>query len=214
MTATGLMTGELPDCLVIVTLIAYCLGCFTTGYYLVRWKTGVDIRTLGSGNIGARNVGRVLGRNGFLLTSLGDGIKGLLAVGLAMYETRNDGCALVALIAVVMGHIWPVQLGFRGGKGVATSIGGLVIFGWDWVAFLIIFTLGYLILRRTVTSGLLAFLLLPGVSFLLDRNGSLAVGFSLLAVLILICHRQNLSQELAHFRAYPPKSSDTSERKL
>jgi len=208
------MTEELAGCSVIVTLIAYCLGCFSTGYYLVRWKTGLDIRTLGSGNIGARNVGRVLGKNGFLLTSLGDGIKGLLAVGLAMYETQNGCCALLALIAVVVGHIWPVQLGFRGGKGVAPSVGGLVIFGWDWVAFLVIFALGYLIFRRTVISGLLAFLLLPGASFLLDHNGSLAFGFSLLAVLILFCHRQNISQEFAHFRACPSKTSDTSERKL
>ena len=72
---------------------AYFIGCFTTGYYLVRLRTGKDIREMGSGSAGARNVGRFLGKSGFFLTMLGDFIKGALAVWLARKFSSNDFAA-------------------------------------------------------------------------------------------------------------------------
>src|SRR3954471_11257483 len=100
-------------------VIGYALGCFNTGYYLVRWKTGQDIRQIGSGSCGARNVGRIVGRNGFLLTVAGDVLKGILAIAFAEVCIGGELAKLVALIAVVVGHVWPIQLKFHGGKGVA-----------------------------------------------------------------------------------------------
>ncbi len=106
-----------------IFLGGYILGCLTTGYYLVRFRLGLDIRTMESGSVGARNVGRVLGMPGFVITLLGDFAKGLLAAGMTRYFTHDDRLTGLAMLAVVMGHIWPLQLGLRGGKGVATSLG-------------------------------------------------------------------------------------------
>ena len=107
---------------------AYLLGCFAIGYYLVRARTGKDIREIESGSTGARNVGRVLGKPGFVLTAFGDFGKGVLAVWSAREWTNNNHLAALAMLAVVAGHLWPAQLRFRGGKGVATSFGALLVF--------------------------------------------------------------------------------------
>src|SRR5256886_13136692 len=106
----------------LVMLLGYALGCFTSGYYLVRWRTGDDIRWLGSGSVGATNVGRVLGRPGFLLTVLCDFFKGLFAVWLARYFQLNPTGTVLTMVAVAIGHIWPAQLWFHGGKGLATLL--------------------------------------------------------------------------------------------
>src|SRR6059036_3935005 len=128
--------GQMTLC----ALGAYVLGCFTTGYYLVRAVRGVDIRTVESGNVGARNVSHVLGKTGFLITTIGDVTKGVLAVWAARHFLHDERYTAAALLAVVVGHIWPVQLFFRGGKGVATSLGGLLIYDWRLVvAYLLVF---------------------------------------------------------------------------
>src|SRR5215471_4498386 len=91
-----------------ILLGAYILGCFTTGYYLVRLLTGRDIRENGSGSVGARNVSRVLGKTGFTLTLLVDFAKGALVVQLARHFTTEDCLVILAMMAVVAGHIWPI----------------------------------------------------------------------------------------------------------
>src|SRR5688572_6996568 len=96
---------------------AYLLGCLSTGYYLYLARTGRDIRQFESGATGARNVGRAMGRWGFFLTLLGDFGKGALAVWATHRLCANEVAAAISLLAVVVGHIWPVQLRFRGGKG-------------------------------------------------------------------------------------------------
>jgi len=106
-------------------LASYLLGGFCAAYYLVRVARSADIRTLGSGNAGARNAGRILGAPGFLLALLLDAAKGALAVLATARLVPGIWPATLALIAVVAGHIWPAQLAFRGGKGLATLLGGL-----------------------------------------------------------------------------------------
>jgi len=112
----------------LVILTGYVLGCFASGYYLVRWRTGDDVRVVGSGSAGATNVGRVLGWQGFWLTVSFDFLKGFFAVWLAEHFHLKPAGVMLTLLAVVAGHIWPVQLWFRGGRGVATALGGLTIF--------------------------------------------------------------------------------------
>src|SRR5512135_2701540 len=114
-----------------IAVAAYLLGCITTGYYLVRLRLRQDLRDLGSGSVGARNVGRLLGRPGFLLTVLGDFGKGALAVWAARHFTTDDRLVALAMLAVVAGHVWPVQLCFRGGKGMATALGALLVYDWQ-----------------------------------------------------------------------------------
>ena len=181
----------------LVIMMGYALGCFTSGYYLVRWWTGDDIRLLGSGSVGATNVGRVLGKPGFLLTVLCDFSKGLLAVWLADYFRVNPTGAVLTMIAVAAGHVWPAQLWFRGGKGVATSLGAALMFDYSIAG---IFTGLFLVLlvamRNFLLAGLLAFAITPLALFLLDFPLNSVFGLSALALLILVAHRKNMTEEI------------------
>ncbi len=189
-----------------VVLCAYSLGCLATGYYLVRWRTGQDLREEGSGSLGARNVGRVLGPAGFTATLAGDMAKGALAVWVARHFTQDERLAALALLAVVAGHVWPAQLRLRGGKGVATALGGLMVYDFYLaLAFGLLFAAGFAALRRTVLPGLLAFACLPLVSLYWAADpGRLpdparTASVLLLAVLVLIAHRRNMMAELARY---------------
>ena len=179
---------------------AYALGCFATGYYLVRFRTGRDVREFESGNIGARNVGRLLGKSGFILTTIGDAVKGALAVGATMYFTGDNLLAALAVLFVVIGHIWPVTLNWRGGKGVVTSGGAMLVF--DYRIALVygaVVAVGFAIARRTTMPGLAAYLVVPFVSHWLKHSRLETMVFSLLTVLILFAHRQNLVEAFPAF---------------
>ena len=181
-----------------VGLAAYALGCFTTGYYLVRWRTGQDVREVGSGSVGARNVGRLLGRQGFLATMLCDFGKGMLAVWGARHFTTDDRLLALAMLGVVAGHLWPVQLRFRGGKGMATSFGALLIYDWQLaVAFVLLFGGALAVMRKSVLPGLFALACLPFTSLWLGRGAAEVIGCSILAGLVLLAHRRNLAAEIS-----------------
>jgi acyl phosphate:glycerol-3-phosphate acyltransferase len=183
-----------------VALAAYLLGCFTTGYYLVRLRLGQDLRDLGSGSVGARNVGRLLGWQGFLLTVLGDCGKGALAVWATRHLTTDDRLVLLAMVAVVIGHVWPVQLLFRGGKGMATSLGALIIYDYRLgLAFVLLFAATSAALRKTVLPGLFALTCLPLMSWYLTHSLPELVGTSVLAGVVLLAHHRNLATELSQF---------------
>jgi glycerol-3-phosphate acyltransferase PlsY len=169
------------------------MGCVATGYYLVRGRVGQDIRELGSGSSGARNVGRVLGWSGFLLVLLGDMAKGAIAVWAARQFSPDDRLAGVAMLGVIAGHIWPAQLGFRGGKGVATSLGALLVYnGHLAVGFALLYSAGLILTRRSVLAGLLAFGGIPFISVWLGGTPARAIELSCVAALVLIAHRRNL----------------------
>ena len=181
----------------LVMLLGYALGCFTSGYYLVRWRTGDDIRWLGSGSVGATNVGRVLGRPGFFLTVLCDFFKGLFAVWLARYFQLNPTGTVLTMVAVAIGHIWPAQLWFHGGKGVATSLGALLMFDYSIaLTFAALFLVVYTALRNFVLAGVLAFALTPLALFAADYSLTSVFGVSALALLVLIAHRKNIPDEI------------------
>jgi glycerol-3-phosphate acyltransferase PlsY len=194
---------------------AYLLGCFATGYYLVRARTGKDIRGIESGSIGARNVGRVLGKSGFLLTVLGDCSKGALAVWGAQAWTNNHHFAALTMLAVVVGHIWPAQLRFRGGKGVATSLGALLVFDYRLaLTFAALFLGGFAWARKTVLPGMFAITCLPLVGLWLVRDGLTATLLAVLAVIILIAHRKNISEEITALLARRGVAPETETPKL
>jgi acyl-phosphate glycerol 3-phosphate acyltransferase len=134
-----------------VILVCYAVGCFASGYYWVKWRTGQDIRNLGSGSVGARNVGRVLGPWGFVVTLLADVTKGVIAVALAKASGLRPDAVIAAMMGVVIGHTWPVQLRFHGGKGIATSLGALVVTTLcsysSWPPFLFPFGFFFAVLR-------------------------------------------------------------------
>src|ERR1051326_6912553 len=145
------------------TLFAcYLLGCFTSGYYWVRWRTGCDIRERGRGNVGG-----MLGPPAFVATLLLDLGKGALAVGMALYFGLQPEMVIASMLAVVVGHNWPMQLRFHGGKGIATSLGALLAYDSFLLVILAALLLPLLALSRNFTvSGLLALALSPLVAFL------------------------------------------------
>ena len=108
---------------IIVVIIAYLLGSIPFGYLIVRKKIGADVRETGSGGTGATNVSRRIGRAAGVLTLLLDTAKGCVAVVIAKTLTGDDWATAAAAIAALVGHIFPVWLSFRGGKGVATGVG-------------------------------------------------------------------------------------------
>jgi len=176
---------------------AYGLGCVSLGYYLVRAQTGRDLREMGSGSIGARNVGRVLGRRGLGITLLVDIGKGALAVWVARHLTGQEVLAAMALLAVTVGHVWPVQLGFRGGKGVATSLGGLLIFEWhSALIYLAAFAVLFALMRRTVLPGLFAYLVLPFTIWWFRQDGTQVALVGGLIAVVWFAHRKNLMAEI------------------
>ncbi len=181
-----------------VLACGYVAGCLTTGYYLVRLRLGLDIREWGSGSVGARNVGRIMGIPGFLFTTAGDFAKGAGAVWLARHFLDDPRLTGLAMLAVVFGHIWPVQLGFRGGKGVATSLGALAVYdfrlGLAFIALAALFAL----FGRITPAGLVAFALLPAAAKLLERGPLEIIIIAALAGMILFAHRKNLLEEFTH----------------
>ena len=113
----------------LVVIIAYLVGSIPFGYLIVRSKVGADIRETGSGGTGATNVSRRAGKTAGVLTLLLDALKGSAAVLLARVIAGPNAEWLItaAAIAVIVGHIFPVWLGFRGGKGVATGVGVFLV---------------------------------------------------------------------------------------
>jgi glycerol-3-phosphate acyltransferase PlsY len=186
---------------------AYAIGCFATGYYLVRVRTGRDIREIESGNIGARNVGRVLGRAGFWLTVGGDFAKGALAVLGTRHFTGSNKFAALAMLFVVIGHIWPAPLHWRGGKGVVTSGGAMLIFDYRIaLAYGAAVAVGFAFTRRMTLPGLAAYLIIPFVSYWLGHSHFETVIIATLTLLILFAHRQNLWEAFPALAARWPVS--------
>ena len=112
---------------ILVLLAAYILGAIPFGYVLVKWKTGADVRSAGSGNIGATNVLRTTGRAAGIATLLLDIAKGYLAVWIAGRLTAHDWLWMsAAALAVMAGHAYPVFLKFKGGKAVASWVGAFL----------------------------------------------------------------------------------------
>lgn len=183
-------------------LISYGLGCFTAGYYLVRLRTGRDVRSQGSGAVGARNVGRMLGPAGFLATFLLDFAKGALAVAGAKYLRLSGDAVLISILAVVLGHTFPVQLRFRGGKGVATSLGALFVYiPWLTGILAVLFLPVFALMRSLTLAGLLMFALAPVAALLAGRSAVEAVALGLLAAIVILSHRNNIREEYARLLA-------------
>jgi acyl phosphate:glycerol-3-phosphate acyltransferase len=181
----------------VAIVVAYLLGCIASAYYLVRLRTGQDIRQLGSGNVGGRNAGRVLGRFGFVIVAVGDALKGLLAVLFARYLGVGEWTMALVLLAVVAGHVWPAQLRFRGGKGAATFIGALA--GYNVLIALLtvgVFVLLFVLLRSFTLAGLLALVLTPFGMLLLGQPQFEIVAVAVPVLLVLFAHRENIRTKL------------------
>jgi acyl-phosphate glycerol 3-phosphate acyltransferase len=186
---------------------AYLAGSIPFGYLVARWVRGIDIRTVGSGNLGATNVGRTLGFRYFWLVLLLDLLKGYLpTIGFPWLLNRFFGSCPVDLpvllaLAAILGHTFPIYLGFRGGKGVATSLGGVLALdsiscGFGALSFAIFIGIS----RYVSLSALLAGVVFVAAHFLrepdlLNRNHIAMTLFSIaVLILLFVRHRGNLAR--------------------
>ena len=177
-------------------VVGYLLGSIPFGLILTRLAGTPDIRAIGSGNIGATNVLRT-GRTGLAAATLiGDALKGAAAVLAAKYALGPDP-ALAAAAGALIGHIFPVWLSFKGGKGVATYIG--VLLGLAWPAalvFCLIWLLVAALSRYSSLAGLTASAATPVVLWFMDDQRT-ALLLVLLTALLWIMHRANIGRLLA-----------------
>ena len=180
-------------------LIGYLLGSIPFGLIVTKLAGSGDIRNVGSGNIGATNVLRT-GRKGLAVaTLLGDMLKGTAAVLLVNWFTgfAVPEFGLVAGLGAVFGHVYPIWLKFRGGKGVATYIGVLIAVSWPIAAaFGVIWGAVAALTRYSSLSGLVASAATP-VLLWFFAGGKPAVLFLILTVLIWIKHRGNIARLVA-----------------
>lgn len=176
--------------------VSYLFGSIPFGLLLTRFTGGPDIRSMGSGNIGATNVLRT-GRKGLAAaTLLFDMLKGTAAV-LLMRHFLGAEAAIAAGLGAFLGHLFPVWLGFKGGKGVATFIG--VLLGFSWIAVLIYAAIWIAIAaftRYSSLAGLIACAVTPFVLWVLNKPTEAAL-FVTMAALVFIMHRANIARLMA-----------------
>jgi acyl phosphate:glycerol-3-phosphate acyltransferase len=205
--------------LLLIIVIAYLLGSIPFGYLLVRIFRGADVRASGSGNIGATNVARTSAALG-LATLLLDAVKGALAVLVATYLMRSElrhsmyhsvpgtdfswhpepgviyPIAVVAAVVAVLGHIFPLWLHFRGGKGVATAIGAFLLLTPKAILAAVgIFLCVFAAFRYVSLASVIAIALLPLLASLLQKaqvDGFTIGCMVVMAVFIILKHRENI----------------------
>ena len=177
-------------------LIGYLLGSIPFGLILTRWAGTPDIRTIGSGNIGATNVLRTGNKQLAAATLLGDILKGTAAV-LVVELTLGREAALVTGLGAFVGHIFPAWLAFKGGKGVATYIGVLIGLAWPAaIAFCLIWLAVAAATRYSSLAALLASAVVPLVLWFIADDRT-AIFFAFLALLLWVMHSPNIARLLA-----------------
>ncbi len=181
--------------------VAYLLGSIPFGYLLVRIFRKEDIRTTGSGNIGATNVARSGAKGLGIATLLLDLGKAYLAVKIAQWlAPGNYDVAVAAAIAAILGHVFPIWLGFRGGKGVASALGVFLALTWpSALCILAVFVIIFLITRYVSLASIIAAASFPlfGFHFVPQRTPIVIFGFLFIPILIIVKHHQNIRRLLA-----------------
>ena len=175
--------------------VAYLLGSFSFGLFVARWYGQANLRERGSGNIGATNVARTLGRAPALLTLLGDTVKGCVAVLLAQAWGSSLTVTALAALAAVIGHMFPVYHRFRGGKGVATALGVMIpVLPWPTLGAVVVWMAVTVSLRYVSAASMIAALVVPLLAYLRGDPLPLVMAASAAAVLIVGAHRGNLQR--------------------
>ena len=179
----------------IILVVAYLLGSIPFGYLIVRGKSGADIRETGSGGTGATNVSRRAGKTAGVLTLLLDAAKGCAAVVIAQVVNGDDWVIALAAIAALVGHIFPVWLGFRGGKGVATAVGIFAVLAPVALLCAGVIFLALVVTTRYVSLGsIVAAVLIPVFVWLLSGSQPLLIAAIVAAALIVFAHRGNMKR--------------------
>ena len=194
---------------IIVTIIAYLLGSISFSVIISKKMAGFDVRQKGSGNAGTTNVLRTVGKKASIITLVCDILKGVVAIlvayvaGLIMKDGVDKALLIqLAGIAVILGHTFPIFFGFKGGKGIATALGVLMMTNWNIGLICLVFALVLMILTRIVSLGSIAaavlfpvlIIFMPHTAYLVD--GNYIIYSILLAVLVVFNHRTNVKRLL------------------
>jgi glycerol-3-phosphate acyltransferase PlsY len=181
--------------------LAYLLGSIPFGYLLVKVFRNEDIRTTGSGNIGATNVARSGAKGLGIATLLLDLGKAFLAVKIAQHLAPGDyDLAVVAAVAAILGHVFPIWLGFRGGKGVASALGVFIALTPAAAACTFgVFLIVVLITRYVSLASIVGSATFPlfGLYFVHPRTPIVIIGFLFIPILIIVKHHANIGRLLA-----------------
>ena len=182
---------------VIYFFLSYLTGCIMFGYIIGRWFGKIDIRKVGSGNVGARNIGRNLNKTAFVATFIGDACKGVAVILLGRAFGFSEEIQLIGFLFVLIGHIWPITLGFKGGKGISSFLGGIIAFEPTVaIVILVCFAITYPFFRSFTLSGLLSLSTLPIYLFIQSHTYP-SIGIITLAVMtILFAHRTNIKERV------------------
>lgn len=179
---------------IIVVIISYLLGSVPFAYIMIRLFKGIDIRKVGSGNVGSTNALRTAGKRVALAALLGDLLKGLAAAWIGL-QTSGEMLAAVCVLAAVIGHCWPVFIGFKGGKGMATTAGAILLLMPKVFLFLaIIFVLIVFFSRYVSLASVSVAVLLPLTALFFSQPGSYLLVSVILTVLVIYRHRENIER--------------------
>ncbi|MCM3710572.1 glycerol-3-phosphate acyltransferase [Sporosarcina luteola] len=177
----------------VLLICAYLIGNLLMATVIGKLLFGQNIRLSGSGNPGARNAGRVLGKTAFVLTFIVDALKGIIIVLIAKWMGMDEWLQLMCVLAVMAGHIYPVIYKFRGGQGVSTFIGGMLAVNPLVVAcFVVAFLVLYPFLKNFTAAGVSAMALSPLFLFGLTKEWPQTVVAILVVLLLLFAHRKDL----------------------
>ena len=195
---------------VITAIIAYLIGSVNFSVILSKKMAGFDVREKGSGNAGTTNMLRSVGKKAAALTLICDVLKGVVAILIAMFigwafKIENQSLLVqIAGIAVVLGHTFPIFFGFKGGKGVATSLGILIMSNWQIGLICLVFGVLLIALTRMVSLGsCAAAVLFPVLTLFITDNYIVSQGSGyfiysiILAVIVLFNHRSNIKRIMA-----------------
>lgn len=193
---------------IIIAIIAYLLGSISFSVIISKKMAGFDVRQKGSGNAGTTNVLRSVGKKAAIFTLILDVLKGVVAilvayiVGKIVKDIDKSLLVQIAGIAVIIGHTFPIFFGFKGGKGIATSLGVLLMTNWNIGLICLVFALVLMALTRIVSLGsIAAAILFPVLIIFMPSNAYLVEGnyiiYSIiLAVLVIYNHRANVKRLL------------------
>jgi glycerol-3-phosphate acyltransferase PlsY len=190
--------------IIFLLIISYLIGSIPTGILISKTK-GIDLRKVGSGNIGATNVLRAMGKEAALLTLIGDAAKGAIVVWIArlilhnIYDLNNQFIFEGIMgIASILGHNFSIFLRFKGGKGVATSLGFLLVYS----PYVALFTIMIWLItakwsKYSSLGAIVSFGLLPFSFFILDYSREKIIIATIIAILIFIRHISNIKRLLS-----------------
>ncbi len=188
--------GHAPWAVAALVALGYLLGSIPFGVVLARWRAGIDPRSGGSGNIGATNVARVAGKKLGVLTLLLDAGKGALAVWLAVLFLPGASWAHAGVaLAAFLGHVFPVWLRFKGGKGVATALGVLIVLvPWAALAGFAVYAFLFVTVRVSSIGSLTGGISTLAAAWLLPGPRAYAALATVLFLLMLYTHRGNIQR--------------------